>query len=68
MCRGLSEIGHETCVQGYKKWDMRHAYRIIRNGTLGMCTGLSDIGHETCVQGYQKLDMRHVYRVISNVT
>ena len=56
MCTGLSEMLHDTPVQGYQKCDMRHVYRAIRNVI------------ETWAQGYQKCDMRHLYMVIRNVT
>ena len=68
MRTGLSEMWHETYVQGYQKCDMRHVHRVIRNMIWDMCTGLSEMWHETYVQGYQKYDMRHVHRIIRNVT
>jgi len=39
-CPVLSEMRHEACAQVYKKYDMRHVYKVIRNMAV-MCTGLS---------------------------
>jgi len=75
FCIGLSEMWHETCVQGYQKlvamctrlsemWQT--VYRVIRNVT-DMCTSLSEMWHEICVQGFQKCDI-HVHKFIRKVT
>jgi len=55
MCTGLSEMWHETFVQGYQKCDRRHVQDYQKCDTR-------------CAQGYQKCERTHVYRIIRNVT